>query len=134
MKSEWITSLIYGLCGIFAALLVSLLPETNKLPLCETIHDVFARERGELQVKNDDYKKYSHQDRTLDKNGTLHKSIDDNLCNCEDSEFQNDEENTVGLKIPKSELCSIKRGSTSKDFREPSCNPFNDKEITNTKF
>ena len=132
MKSEWITSLIYGLCGIFAALLVCLLPETNNLPLCETIDDVLARERGELLVKNEDYKRYSHRERTLNKNGTLHKSIDDNICNCEDSEFPNDEENTLGLKIPKSELCSIKKESASPKFREISGNPFYDEE-DNTK-
>ncbi|CAL4149446.1 unnamed protein product, partial [Meganyctiphanes norvegica] len=52
----WLPNLIFGICGLLAALLVCLLPETRGLSLCETVQDVEDRAAGLKNRKNKESK------------------------------------------------------------------------------
>lgn len=75
--SEWFPGVVFGCSGILASLLVTMLPETNKKPLPETLLDVDIRYReGKRKSKPSgiDNLAYKHD---TNSNGTVSTSKTD---------------------------------------------------------
>lgn len=79
---DWAPGVVFGCSGIFASLLVPLLPETNKRPLPETIQDVDDRWRASkikskskrAGIENLAYKHDVEHEASSAKNGTASRS------------------------------------------------------------